>query len=59
MSQGRRKNICRCFGLLAAAFVGFAAYFVYDVYAHAPADVQTTITILEDTEIDATEIMDE
>jgi hypothetical protein len=56
----RTKMICGCFGLLAAAIVGFAAYFVYDVYAHAPADVQTTITILEETEIiEHTEITEE
>jgi hypothetical protein len=56
----RTKMICGCFGLLAAALVGFAAYFAYDVYKHAPADVQTTLTIWEGTEmIETTEITEE
>jgi hypothetical protein len=56
----RTKMICRCLCTFATGIVIFAVYFAYKVYSNAPADVQTTITILEETEIDdATEIMAE
>jgi hypothetical protein len=52
--------ICRCLCIFATGIVIFAVYFAYKVYSNAPSDVQTTITILEETEIDdATEIMPE
>jgi hypothetical protein len=52
--------ICRCLCTFATGIVIFAVYFAYKVYSNAPADVQTTITILEETEIDdATDIMAE
>jgi hypothetical protein len=49
-SVRRTKVLCRCLSVLAVALIAFAIYFTYEIYTSAPADVQITIELIDQTE---------